>query len=70
MAIKEGFINILDCGAKVDGFSDDTSYINFAMKMIEGNGGGTVIFPAGLYVFQVQLSYLIRGYVSKRLAPI
>lgn len=47
MTIKDGFINILDCGAKVDGYSDDTSYINLAMKMIEANGGGTVIFPAG-----------------------
>ncbi|MBC1499185.1 hypothetical protein HB943_01130 [Listeria weihenstephanensis] len=47
MNIKAGFINILDCDAKVDGYSDDTEGINLAMKMMAANGGGTVIFPAG-----------------------
>jgi len=36
-------------GAKGDGVSIDSSAINAAIDAAAGNGGGTVIFPAGIY---------------------
>lgn len=48
MSVREGVVSILDFGAKVDGYSDDSESINSAFIAIAANGGGTVIFPAGL----------------------
>jgi polygalacturonase len=50
-----GWINVRTLGAKGDGASTDSTAINRAIASAESAGGGTVYFPAGVY-----LSYSIR----------
>ena len=47
MSDNLNIINIIDYGAKIDGYTDDSSAINLAFKELEGKNGGTVIFPTG-----------------------
>ena len=49
------FVSIRSFGAKGDGITVDTPAINRAIETVAIAGGGTVLFPAGIY-----LSYSIR----------
>ena len=44
--------NVLDCGAKPDGVTLDTGAIQRALDDCGSAGGGTVKFPAGIYLSQ------------------
>lgn len=44
------FYSIKDFGARGDGKTVDTKSINDAINAASGNGGGTVYFPAGIYL--------------------
>jgi polygalacturonase len=41
--------SVRDCGAVGDGVANDTAQINRAIAACNGAGGGTVVFPAGIY---------------------
>lgn len=56
-------VNVKDCGARGDGFTDDTAAIQYAMNLVTGqfpastanlsasySGGGTLFFPPGSYI--------------------
>lgn len=45
-------INVKTLGAKGDGVTDDTVFIQMAIDKAIQAGGGTVYFPAGVYVIQ------------------
>lgn len=50
------FFNIRDHGAKGDGKALDTNAINKAIEAAAAKGGGTVYFPAGIYLsFSIRL---------------
>lgn len=46
------FLNVLDFGAKGDNATDNTGPFNDALNAAASAGGGVVVAPAGLYVFQ------------------
>lgn len=43
-------VSVTDFGAVGDGVTDDTAAINAAITAVNAAGGGTVYFPAGLYL--------------------
>lgn len=43
-------INIIEFGAKPDGFSDNTIIIQKAIDQCSNNGGGTIYFPKGIFM--------------------
>lgn len=46
---RSGMWNAKDYGVKGDGSTDDTDKINHLISMVNGYGGGTINFPAGVY---------------------
>lgn len=42
-------INIKDLGAKGNGVSDDTYYVQKAISIVENKGGGAVLIPSGIF---------------------
>ena len=53
-------LSVLDYGAAGDGATDDTTAIQNAINYLTANGGGTLFFPAGTYLFNVT----IKSYVT------
>lgn len=49
--LAEISINIKSLGAKGDGITDDTPFIIQGLNMLKANGGGTLYFPNGTYIF-------------------
>ena len=59
------FYNIRDFGAKGDGKTLDTEAINKAIDAASSKGGGTVYFPAGIYLsFSIRLKSNITIYLD------
>jgi len=48
--------NVLDFGAVGDGVTDDSAEIQAAIDAAEADGGGTVYFPAGVYLIGTKLT--------------
>lgn len=55
LQVNAAFYNVKDFGAKGDGVQIDSPAINKAIGKAAANGGGTIFFPAGIY-----LSYSLR----------
>jgi len=49
-SIQFAFFNVKDFGATGNGVTLDTKAINNAIKAASSRGGGTVVFPAGVYL--------------------
>jgi len=61
----QGFYNVLSYGSKGDGKTLDTDAINSAIENAAKNGGGTVFFPAGIYLsFSIHLKSNITLYLD------
>lgn len=61
----DGFYNIRNFGAKGDGKTLDTNAINRTIETAAKNGGGTVFFPAGIYLsFSIHLQSNITIYLD------
>lgn len=61
-----GYINIKDFGAKGDGKTVDTKAINDAIDAVVKKGGGTVYFPAGIYLsYSIHLKSNIALYLDQ-----
>lgn len=59
------FLNVRDLGAKGDGTTLDTDAINRAITAVASKGGGTVFFPAGIYLsFSIRLKSNITIYLD------
>ena len=48
--MKNTIFNVLDFGAKADGFTLDSPAVQKAVDACSASGGGTVFFPKGIYV--------------------
>ena len=60
------FFNIRDFGAIGDGHTLDSSAINAAIEASAAAGGGTVIFPAGVYAcYSIHLKSFVALYLSQ-----
>lgn len=53
-APKIGYVNVMDFGAKGDGWHDDTAAIRRTVEFVTRHGG-IVYFPNGTYVFPIQV---------------
>src|ERR1700678_977637 len=49
-SMKAADVSILDTGAVSDGKTIDTTAIQAAINKVDGDGGGTVIVPAGTFL--------------------
>lgn len=64
-AVTADFYNVRDFGAKADGKTLDTNSINKAIDAAAAKGGGTVFFPAGIYLsFSIRLKSNITLYLD------
>src|SRR3989442_781762 len=59
------FYSVKDCGAVGDGKAVDSPSINKAIEAASAGGGGTVYFPAGMYLsFSIRLKSNITLYLD------
>jgi hypothetical protein len=49
-SFHSGYYNVKSYGAVGDGITDDTAAIQALMNTVVANGGGTIFFPAGVYL--------------------
>ena len=62
----EGFFNVRRYGATGDGKTVDTPAINRAIEAVAAAGGGTLFFPAGIYVcFTIRLRSNVSLFLSQ-----
>jgi polygalacturonase len=60
------FFNVYDYGAKGDGKTLDTAAINRAIEACAAAGGGTVLFPAGLFLsFSIHLKSRVHLHLAQ-----
>jgi polygalacturonase len=60
------FANVRTYGAKGDGKSVDSVAINKAIEALAAGGGGTLVFPAGIYLcFTIRLRSNVELYLSR-----
>ena len=63
---RGAYINVRDFGATGDGHTIDSPAINRAIETAANNGGGTVLFPAGIYAsYSIRLKSNVALYLSQ-----
>ena len=63
---RDAYFNVRDFGATGDGHTIDSPAINRAIETAANNGGGTVLFPAGVYAsYSVRLKSNVALYLSQ-----
>ncbi len=62
----QGIWNVQNFGAKGDGTTIDTPAVNKAIEYVANGGGGTLIFPAGVYAcYSIHLKSNVSLYLSQ-----
>ncbi len=61
-----GIFSVRDFGAKADGTTIDTPAVNKAIEYVANGGGGTLVFPAGVYAcYSIHLKSNVALYLSQ-----